>query len=93
MKLKNKLIKWLGGYPPDDENIIKYTPTSLYCETKTYYIDEDSIEYEKSRLARELGELLQEKNCVSYTIKEHIDEIGSKIYTIRGKVYVGKINK
>ena len=90
MNIKNKIIKWLGGYPPDDDKLTRYKPVRLCCETKNYYIDDDSIEFEKNKLAGELGELLLEEGCISYTIKEQQDNLGGKIYTIRGKVCVNK---
>ena len=98
MKIKDKLIKALGGYtfkeyrnkdedfPAPTTNIV-----SVYAETRNYYIDDDCMEVEKEQLAYKLGKEMLENNLIDYSIKEKRDEVGGKIYLIRGKAYVKEI--
>ena len=100
MKIKDRLIKALGGYtfkeyrnkdedfPAPTANII-----SVYAESRNYYIDEDSLEVEKEQLAYKLGKEMLDHELIDFSIKEKLDDYCAKIYTIRAKAYVKEINE
>ena len=95
---KEKIIKWLGGYTlneykkaADDDIPSVKRLEMVYSDTKSYCIDKDSLTYDKTLLAQEIGERMLDYNLIDFTIKQKIDTYGSKIYEIRAKAFVGKI--
>ena len=96
MCLKDKIIKFLGGLTKKDyhreitENS-KINLVPVYRESLNYYIDDDSLTFEKERLAYEIGKEMLDNNLIDFTIKEKEDEFGVRIYSIRAKACVNKI--
>lgn len=94
---KNKLIKMLGGHT-DEEVFIKYDEMAsnakiipVYSESKTYYIDDDTLEVEKEQLAYKIGKEMLDNNVISYTLKSSQDHYGGKIYLLRAKAFVNEV--
>ena len=54
-------------------------------------IDDDSLAFEKERLAYEIGKEMLDNNLIDFTIKEKEDEFGTRIYSIRAKACVNKV--
>lgn len=99
MTFKDKLIKKLGGFTSkeyDEKVAIEEDTPSLnkfdivYSDTKSYYIDDDSLLYDKIQLARKLGERMLDNGLIDFTIKQKKDAIGSRIYEVRAKAFVGR---
>ena len=97
MKFKERIIKLLGGYTLNEYNIATEEEPSIhrleqvYANTKSYTIDKDNLIYDKTQLARKIGEYMLESNLIDFTIKQKCDKFGAKIYEVRAKAYVGKI--
>ena len=101
MKIKDKLIKCLGGFTLkeyDEKIAIEEDKPSLnkfdtvYSDIKAYYIDNDSLLYDKTQLARRIGERMLDNGLIDFTIKQKRDAIGGRVYEVRAKAYVGRFN-
>ena len=96
MNIKNKVIKLLGGFTKKEyhqgiveENHFRLVP--VYSDSLNYYIDDDSLEYEKTQLAAKIGLAMLENDLIDFSIKEKHDDFGSKIYSIRAKACVNEL--
>lgn len=99
-KIREKIIKWLGGFTPNEYNQLMEEESmpsinrldSVYSDIKSYCIDKDNLTFDKTQLAREIGERMLDNDLIDFTIKQKTDRMGFKIYEIRAKAYVGKIS-
>ena len=98
MNIKNKVIKLFGGFTKKDyhralteSSDVKLS--SVYSESRNYYIDDDSLDFEKEQLAYKLGKEMLDNGLIDFSIKEKYDKFGAKIYLIRAKACVNQIEK
>ena len=97
MSIKSKIIHFLGGYTTDeykkatDEEPSIHKLEQVYADTRSYSVDNDNLIYDKTQLARRIGECMLDNDLIDFTIKQKYDEIGTKIYEVRAKAYVGKL--
>lgn len=85
MKLFDLFKSWRK--PAEDVTIIPvtHTPTTnVSAQSKTYYIDNDALEYEKKIIAQRIGQKMLDLDLINYTIIENRDVFNGKIYTING---------
>lgn len=97
MKFKDKIIKKLGGFTQKEFEAQDDSPSihrmeQVYADIKSYVIDNDCLIYDKTQLARKIGERMLDNGLIDFTIKQSKDSIGSRIYEVRAKAYVGKFN-
>lgn len=97
-KFKEKVIKWLGGYTPKEYKTAaeEELPSinrleTVYSDIKSYTVDADNLIYDKTQLARKIGERMLDNGLIDFTIKQKRDDIGGRIYEVRAKAFVGKI--
>ena len=74
MKLKNKIIKWLGGYTEDElieQKKIEFCRTEKpVVPIKTHNIVKlESLECAKEYLAREIGHFIKEQGLIDYKLE------------------------
>lgn len=84
MSIKSKLIRALGGY----NSISDFKSEPICATTKSYYIDEDTIAYDKVQIARKIGEQLLDCGMIHFDVEPKDGEIGETLYTISGEVRV-----
>lgn len=89
--IKDKIIKWLGGFTINDFKI--FSPKIIRVTTKSYYVDEDTITYEKTQIARKIGEMLLDYNMIYFDIEPKDGEFGETLYTIRGEIQINEEQK
>ena len=88
MNIKNFLIKKLGGYTEKEYNNKYYIPIEV--NTNSYYIDEDSLEFEKEQLAYKLGKELLDNDLIQFEILQKRDSLFAKIYIICARIFIGE---
>ena len=97
MSIKNKIIKWFGGYTSEEyKKAFEDEPSvdrleQVYADVKSYSVDKDNLIFDKTQLARKIGERMLDFNLIDFTIKQKADEVGTKLYEVRAKAYVGKL--
>lgn len=86
MSIKSKLIRALGGY----NSILDFKILSepVCATTKSYYIDEDTIAYDKVQIARKIGEQLLDGGMIHFDIEPKEGKMGETLYTISGEVKI-----
>ena len=96
MKIIDKFIKILGGFTNKEFNReitgnsqIKLIP--VICESLSYCIDDNSLEFEKEQLAYKIGKEMLDNNLIDFSIKKKQDNFGAKIYSIRAKACVNEV--
>lgn len=96
MKIVDKCIKFLGGFTNKEFNReitgnsqVKLVP--VYCESLNYFIDDDSLEFEKEQLAYKIGKEMLDNNLIDFSVKKKQDNFGAKIYSIRAKACVNEV--
>ena len=91
-KIKEWLIHKLGGYTNSNFKVVAEAPTQeIQAYSKTYILDPDSIEYEKTQLARKIGEMMLQHELIRFRIVQEFDFSGTKIYEIGARAAVKEI--
>lgn len=85
MSIKSKLIRALGGYNSISDFKILSEP--VCATTKSYYIDEDTIAYDKVQIARKIGEQLLDLDLIHFNVDSKMGTMG-EFYTISGEVRI-----
>lgn len=84
MSIKSKLIRALGGY----NSISDFKSEQVCATTKSYYIDEDTIAYDKVQIARKIGEQLLDCGMIHFDVEPKEGKMGETLYTISGEVRI-----
>lgn len=91
-KIKEWLIHKLGGYTSSNFKVVTEAPAQeIQAYSKTYILDPDSVEYEKTQLARTIGERMLEHGLIRFCIVQEFDVSGTKIYEIGARAAVKEI--
>lgn len=84
--IKDRIIRWLGGFTINDFKVV--SQKTIRATTKSYYVDEDTITYEKTQIARKIGEQLLDCNIIHFDIEPKDGEFGETLYTISGEIKI-----
>lgn len=96
--IKDKIIRLLGGYTAKEYNELVKKETmnhemeAVYAYIRSYSKDEDTMAYDKTQLARKIGERMLEANLIDFVTRTDADSVGTTIYDTRAKVYVEKLH-
>ena len=96
--IKDKIIRWLGGYTAKEYNelvkkeTVNHEMEAVYAYVRSYTKDEDTLTYDKMQLARKIGERMLDFDLIDFVTRSKLDEVGTTIYETRAKAYVGKLH-
>lgn len=95
MSIKDRIIKHLGGFTQQEFSAQEDNPDihridQVYADVKSYVIDNDCLIYDKTQLARKIGERMLDNGLIDFTIKQTKDNFGNRIYEVRAKAFVGR---
>ena len=90
--IKEWLIHKLGGYTSSDFKFITQDPMQeIQANSKIYILDPDSYEYEKTQLARKIGEEMLLRGLIKFNVGQEFNVSGEKVYEVGARAEVMEI--
>lgn len=91
-KIKEWLIHKLGGYTSSDFKFVTQSPMQeVQASSKIYILDPDSYEYEKTQLARKIGEEMLLRDLIKFNVGLELNVSGEEVYEIDARAEVLEI--
>ena len=91
-KIKEWLIHKLGGYTSSDFKFVTQGPMQeVQANSKIYILDPDSYEYEKTQLARKIGEEMLLRELIKFNVGQEFNVSGEKVYEVGARAEVMEI--
>jgi hypothetical protein len=91
-KIKEWLIHKLGGYTSNDFKFVTQGPMQeIQANSKIYILDPDSYEYEKTQLARKIGEEMLLRGLIKFNVGQEFNVSGEKVYEVSARAEVMEI--
>lgn len=91
-KIKEWLIHKLGGYTSSDFKYVTQSPMQeVQASSKIYILDPDSYEYERTQLARKIGEEMLLRELIKFNVGQEFNVSGEKVYEVGARAEVMEI--